>query len=52
MHELVCDEKFFHFCWGNHILNLIVKVDLEKVNEAIVKIREDVNHIKNLEERI
>ncbi|KAG5585689.1 hypothetical protein H5410_046123 [Solanum commersonii] len=34
-------ESSFMFCWGNHILNLIVKVDLEKANEAIVKIKED-----------
>ncbi|PHT34210.1 hypothetical protein CQW23_26010 [Capsicum baccatum] len=37
MHSLVCDGKFFHIRYGNHILNLIAKAELKKADEAIEK---------------
>lgn len=52
MRSLVCEGKFLHVRCGNHILNLIVKAGLEKVDAAIGKIREGVKYIKNSEVRL
>lgn len=46
-HSLVCEGKFFHIRCANHILNLIVKLGLEEVDEAIIKVREGVKLIKH-----
>ncbi|KAF3648590.1 hypothetical protein FXO38_18112 [Capsicum annuum] len=52
MRSLVCEGKFLHVRCGNHILNLIVKAGLEKVDAAIGKIREGIKYIKNSETRL
>ncbi|KAL3344779.1 hypothetical protein AABB24_023960 [Solanum stoloniferum] len=52
MRSLVCEGKFLHVRCGNHILNLIVKAGLAKVDAAIGKIREGVKYIKNSEVRL
>ncbi|KAM3309163.1 hypothetical protein P3S67_010907 [Capsicum chacoense] len=51
MRSLVCERKFLYVCCGNHIINLIVKVSLEKANAAIGKIREGIKYINNFEIR-
>lgn len=52
MQALVYDGKFFHIRCRNHILNLIVKAGLEKVDATIVKIRDGIKHIKHSKGRI
>ncbi|KAM3358357.1 hypothetical protein P3S68_021288 [Capsicum galapagoense] len=52
MCSLVCEGKFLHVRCGNHILNLIVKAGLEKVDAAIGKILEGIKYIKNSETRL
>ena len=49
--RLVCDGDYFHVRCCAHILNLIVKDGLKKVDKVVFKVREYVKYCKGFQAR-